>query len=200
MTAITLYCRGGMARARVEGPVTAGMVGIPVSVECDEAWEGLTKTLKVRCAQVVRQVILDGENRATLPFECLMGGQKLECGLDGWDSGWKLRIPTNWAFCGVVKPSVADIEGTEGAEPTPGITEQLMLRLEAVEKEIAGIKNGVYSGEYQITPTPEGFVLPTAKKLMEDNLTVRKIPYFEVSNPSGGKTVYIGKADEISIT
>ena len=39
MTAITLYCRGGMARARVEGPVTAGMVGIPVSVECDEVWE-----------------------------------------------------------------------------------------------------------------------------------------------------------------
>ena len=140
MTTITLYCRGGLARAKVEGPVTAGMVGIQVKVECDKAWEGLTKTLKVRCAQEARQVMLDGENQAILPFECLIAGQKLECGLDGWDSGGKLRIPTSWAFCAMVKPSVADMEGTEGAQPTPDIAQQLTRRLEQVEGKLQSLK------------------------------------------------------------
>lgn len=142
MTKITLFCKGGMARAKVEGQITQGMVGIPVTVECDEAWEGFQKTLKVRCAEVIRTVILEGCGPVSLPFECLIAGQRLECGLDGWDADGELRIPTNWAYCAVVKPSVAEYDGMEGVQPTPGITEQLMLRLEAAEEEISKIKQG----------------------------------------------------------
>lgn len=56
-----------------------------------------------------------------------------------------------------------------------------------------------YDGAYEVTPTTSGFVLPTEKKMMVDDLTVNGIPYYEVSNTSGGKTVYIGGADEIMI-
>lgn len=157
MTTITLYCRGGLARAKVEGPVTAGMAGIQVKVECDSAWAGLTKTLKARCAQVVYRVSLDEAGTGTLPFECLIGGQRLECGLDGLDETGTLRIPTNWAFCALVKPSVADWEGEDAVsgaveklaarlEAAEGkladITQQLPPRLEAAEEEISKIKEG----------------------------------------------------------
>ena len=43
-----------------------------------------------------------------------------------------------------------------------------------------------------------GTILPTAQKRMEKDVTVHPIPYFCVSNPSGGDTVYIG--GEIDMT
>jgi len=52
-----------------------------------------------------------------------------------------------------------------------------------------------YEGDYEVTPTVEGLELPTKHKYMADDVTIRAIPFFEVSNNSGGNTVYI--ADEI---
>lgn len=48
-----------------------------------------------------------------------------------------------------------------------------------------------YNGEYEVTPTPEQQVLQTAFRYMEDNVTVKSIPFFETSNQTGGNTVYI---------
>lgn len=50
----------------------------------------------------------------------------------------------------------------------------------------------VYSGVYEVTPDRTEQSLSTANKRMLDDVTVHPIPYFEVSNPSGGKTVTIG--------
>lgn len=36
-------------------------------------------------------------------------------------------------------------------------------------------------------------VLPTAKKLMQKDVTIRKIPQYEVSNDSSGYTLIIGE-------
>lgn len=50
-----------------------------------------------------------------------------------------------------------------------------------------------YTGEYDVTPkvsTP--VVLQTEGKTMKKDVTVLKIPQFEVSNPEGGKTLIIG--------
>lgn len=55
-----------------------------------------------------------------------------------------------------------------------------------------------YDGEYMVTPSPEAQVLETAKKLMKDDVTVKKIPFYNVSNTAGGSTVYIGKEVEIN--
>ena len=49
-----------------------------------------------------------------------------------------------------------------------------------------------YEGDYTVVPQIEQQILPTQYKVMERNLTVLGIPYAEVSNPSGGKTVTIG--------
>lgn len=48
-----------------------------------------------------------------------------------------------------------------------------------------------YEGGYNITPTVNPQILYTENKVMENNLNIQSIPYYEVSNDSG-KTVYIG--------
>ena len=50
-----------------------------------------------------------------------------------------------------------------------------------------------YSGSYDITPLFTAQVLPTAKKLMQKDVTIRKIPQYEVSNDSNGYTLIIGE-------
>lgn len=50
----------------------------------------------------------------------------------------------------------------------------------------------LYSGEYAVTPSAQSEqTLPTAQKKLVDDIVVEKIPFFAVSNNSGGKTVTI---------
>ena len=53
-----------------------------------------------------------------------------------------------------------------------------------------------YKGDYTVTPDADGRTLPTASKTMSTDVTVKAIPYYDVSNPSGGTTIYIGTMDE----
>lgn len=49
-----------------------------------------------------------------------------------------------------------------------------------------------YSGETIVTPSAtDEIVLETAQKLLREDITVKKIPYYEVSAPTGGTTIYI---------
>ena len=118
MTTIKLYCHGSMARAKVEGQLTHAMAGIQVEIQWDEVWNGLTKTMKIRCNDVCRTAIVAEDGTAVVPYECLIAGQRLEIGLDGWSQDGTLRIPSSWASCGIVKQSVAQCDGPEGAPPT----------------------------------------------------------------------------------
>lgn len=60
-----------------------------------------------------------------------------------------------------------------------------------VVKEYTGAP--VYDGEYVVIPLArEEQALPTAAHLLTQDVVVREIPYYEVSNPSGGYTVNIG--------
>lgn len=49
-----------------------------------------------------------------------------------------------------------------------------------------------YTGPYQITPHSYEQTLETTQKKMNQNLTIREIPYAPVTNSSGGITVTIG--------
>ena len=49
-----------------------------------------------------------------------------------------------------------------------------------------------YEGSYQVTPTLEGFDVPTKDRAMEDDMSIDPIPIAQVSNPQGGYTVTIG--------
>ena len=49
-----------------------------------------------------------------------------------------------------------------------------------------------YDGEYDITPLAyQQQELETKNKILEENVTVREVPFYEVSNTEG-TTVYIG--------
>lgn len=48
-----------------------------------------------------------------------------------------------------------------------------------------------YEGIYEITPTDYEQFLYTTGRVMGDDVTVHKVPYFETSNESGGFTVSI---------
>lgn len=50
-----------------------------------------------------------------------------------------------------------------------------------------------YDGPYEVTPMVNTTqILPTANLFLSENVNVNQIPYYEVSNPSGGKTATIG--------
>lgn len=48
-----------------------------------------------------------------------------------------------------------------------------------------------YEGPYDVTPKVTAQTLKTAQKFMREDVSVRAIPYFDVSNPAGGNTIYI---------
>ena len=49
-----------------------------------------------------------------------------------------------------------------------------------------------YTGQTTVDPDFNGTVLETAQKIMLSNITVNPIQVESVSNPTGGRTVYIG--------
>ena len=51
----------------------------------------------------------------------------------------------------------------------------------------------VYAGSYDVTPKIGEQILATKKKYMKNDLTIQKIPYYDVSNSAGGSTVYIAE-------
>lgn len=48
-----------------------------------------------------------------------------------------------------------------------------------------------YTGSYEITPKVDVQTMPTAHKFMTDDVTVKAIPIFDVSNDAGGNTIFI---------
>ena len=163
MTSIKIICKGAMARARVEGQITHGMVGIPVTAEWDEEWEGMSKTLKVRCGEVSRTAIVSKDGTALIPYECLIAGQRLEIGMDGWDETGTLRIPSSWASCGIVKQSVAQCDGPEGAPPTVDTVAQLLQELKALRDEVEALKERLENEEKTGTVILDAAILDKAK-------------------------------------
>lgn len=69
------------------------------------------------------------------------------------------------------------------------------LYFEVDFKEVYTIISGglPYTGDYVVTPAVNEQMLNTANKIMEENLVIKSIPFFNTSNTAGGTTVYIGK-------
>lgn len=84
-------------------------------------------------------------------------------------------------------PSLCGIISEEGAlegslSPVGGITG-------AISRDVMP---AVYTGDYEVIPKPfDEQVLETQDKFMEHDVLVHKVPYSEVTNPSGGFTVNI---------
>lgn len=65
------------------------------------------------------------------------------------------------------------------------------VKMAATTGKIAYVGGELYDGEYAVTPRVTEQTLPTAQKLMLEDLTVRAIPRYDVSNTSGGTTIFI---------
>ena len=58
------------------------------------------------------------------------------------------------------------------------------------------VRGSKYEGKYTVTPNPIGETLPTMDKTLDRDITVKAIPYYEVSNEQG-VTCIIGKEVEV---
>lgn len=107
MTSIQLTLTGAHAVARVEGLITAGMVGLPVTITCDESWDGLVKTLVCK-SDTQQRCVYNVGTEATVAPEVLVTNQWLRStlylGLEGRDEAGNLVIPSTYAYCGVIQP------------------------------------------------------------------------------------------------
>ena len=86
---------------------------------------------------------------------------------------------------GSVKGNIRSGRCIQGEVTSEGQLEGIVLI--GVETDVP-----IYEGDYDVTPALNLQVMETQFMRMKDNVSVRSIPYQEVSNPSGGKTVTIG--------
>lgn len=63
----------------------------------------------------------------------------------------------------------------------------------AVTGPVVAAHGAEYTGPTTVTPSGSAQTLPTAHKYLTDNIIVREIQRWDVGNPSGGKTVFIGE-------
>lgn len=61
-----------------------------------------------------------------------------------------------------------------------------------VKVDVIGGDTEEYKGAYEVTPKLEAQTLPTAFKVMRNDVEIKEIPITKVSNTSGGNTVIIG--------
>ena len=127
MTRINLTVTGASARAEVDGLLTSGMVGIPVAITYDSAWDGLTKALVCRGGSVIR-TILDVGDAATVPHECMIANATLQIGVEGRNADGTLVIPTVWARCGLIC-SGANAEADPSTDPTLPVWAQIQAMI-----------------------------------------------------------------------
>lgn len=57
---------------------------------------------------------------------------------------------------------------------------------------IIEVQGDIFDGSYIYTPKFVEQIIPTRNKTLEDNITFEAIEVSRVTNPYGGKTVYIG--------
>lgn len=127
MTSIALTVTGAEVQAEVDGILTGGMVGIPVTITYDESWDGLRKTLVCKSFLQTR-TIPDVENVAQVAPEVMIPGQTLLLGIQGRNDEGTIVIPTLWAYCGKIQEG-ADPAGDPTTEPTLPVWEQIRSRI-----------------------------------------------------------------------
>lgn len=136
MTSIKLTVSGASARAEVDGLLTSGMVGIPVAITYDSAWDGLTKSMVCRAGHIVKTILNVG-NTATVAHECMVPNQTLYIGIEGRNADGTLVIPTIWARCGLIC-SGANAEADPSTDPTLPVWAQVQQLMTDLAEQSAG--------------------------------------------------------------
>lgn len=140
LTSIKLMLTGAQAWATVDGPLTSGMVGIPVTIEFDDAWDGLTKNLICRCSTwgsnggEIRTLLNVGDT-STVAHEVMQPDRYLYLGVEGFSSDGKLVIPTTWARCGKIEYGANTCEDPS-TDPELSVWNQLQIEMEKTKEYV----------------------------------------------------------------
>lgn len=199
MTGIKLILTGAHVQAEVSGDLTSGMVGVPVTIEYDGAWEGLTKNLVCRCGRPYYPpdrdntwIIPEIGTSATVAPEAMQADMHLYLGIEGCSSDGTLVMPTHWVDCGPILPGARTVSA-RSAEPTQPIWTRLKediarLQADALTEEYveATIDERLRAGLADITQTLDSAVLcepqtlkPTQKAQARTNIgAVEEIPAY----------------------
>lgn len=120
MIEIVVKVFGSSITASANGKITSGMVGLPVIIEYDDSWDGLTKAAFFRVGGKIRKRNNIGTT-TTVPWEILRThGNTLDIGIEGRDADGNIVLPTTWFVVGRV------YEGSDGeipAAPNPDAEE-----------------------------------------------------------------------------
>lgn len=140
MTSIKLEVTGAKAWATVTGPLTSGMVGIPVTIEYDETWEGLTKNLVCRCGLKdsdggETRTILNVDKTAVVAHEVMQAGQYLYLGVEGFREDGTLVMPTTWARSENLIQHGSDSDADPSVDPSLPVWGQLQAQIDQINRE-----------------------------------------------------------------
>ena len=154
MTRIKLIVRGAKASAEVNGVLTSGMVGVPVTIEYDDSWDGLSKNLVCRGGlgyenfEGITKSVIGVDTTAKVAPEVMIAGKVLYLGIEGYNKDGTTVIPTVWACCGTIREG-ANTEGGASEDPTLPIWAQLQTQIDEVPETIrAAIEEAVRNGEF----------------------------------------------------
>lgn len=140
MTSIKLMLNGAQAWAATDGPLTSGMVGVPVTIEYDEAWDGLTKNLMCRCSPWGStngeiRTILDVGDTSTVAHEVMQADMYLYLGVEGFSDDGTLVIPTTWARCGKIEYGANTCEDPS-TNPELSVWNQIQTEMEQIRQDV----------------------------------------------------------------
>lgn len=142
MTSIELTVTGPVASARVSGVLTAGMVGVPVTIICDSAWDGLIKTLVCQ-SSAGKRLVLDVKRDAVVAPEvlqlCKFGTNVLYIGLEGRKPDGTLVITSTLARVGAILPG-AIAEGDPAVTPENPAWVNVVTSLRALSNQLAELE------------------------------------------------------------
>jgi hypothetical protein len=115
------------------------MVGIPVTIEYDDEWNGLTKNLVCRCGkwghdQGETRTILNVGETATVAHEVMKADTYLYLGIEGYSTKGDLVMPTTWAKCGRIQQG-ANAGADSSTNPKLSVWAQLQTEIQHIKED-----------------------------------------------------------------
>ena len=153
---IKLKANGTIATVEETERLTSGRVGLPISLDLSEEWDGLLVTVVCSAGGIVRDVpVLPGGN-LTVPHECLAkAGVRLTIGIYGATQDGHIAIPTIYADAGKIYRG-ANPSGEEEHEPTPSEVEQILAAASEAVAVAQSVRNDADAGVFDGLPGEEG--------------------------------------------
>lgn len=160
MTSIELTVAGAAASAKLDGVLTAGMVGVPVNITWDSEWDDLVKTLVCQSG-VGKRLVLQVGNTAFVAPDVLQldrfGRNALYIGLEGRREDGTLVITSTLARVGEIQPG-AIAEGDLSVTPDSPAWVNVVNTVRSLNEQVVALKKALQSGATGQIWFPDGGV------------------------------------------